>query len=446
MTVNPIRSICKFTILIVFLIAPNLLFSQVNVSDRFEKVLKEIVKEEVKAKIFKYTTKQDPIIGLITQNLVGQIIDMENEDVIMKTGLNVGLELVFLNYIRLQVEVLLELHPEVLDSAKRLGLKGKELIAYSSLYYYYSERIKYGLTIPPYIGEYSEVKTKIESVRNQEKTKFTTLISRRFVKAKREGDALFDVRFFEFIQKYCSEIVFNHEKAIENGPRMLKDLLGQIKYFKDEDWKRLVRNAPVYLKDKDSTLVLVTVLYDKILSQAFKTMPSQTKIDDTQLLRIKDLLTSDIKNILVAAANSYIDQEKVMYNFKASLLQLLDVWLDGVKNKPMRMAYRLTLSATPLFNDSTGTVDFTLMDQIRLYPFKNLNLFFFIGGFTDPILKSVLDDQANTIYPFGPGIDLPKGFSLSAVAGFPIQDITNLNWYYGFNLAYNIPLKYLLAK
>lgn len=446
MTETQIKSICKATITIALLVTPSLVFGQVNVSDRFEEVLKEIVKDETKKKIFKYTTKQDPVLGLMTRELIGQLIDANDEKAIIRIGVNAGMELMYLSYIRLKVEAIIKADPEIMKQAKKQDFDKKKLIAYSSLYYYYSERIKARLPIPPYIEEYTNIKQGLEAIVNGEGKKLTTLISRQLTIGKKDTTKFFvDMNLFVFIQNFTRELVFDKENALAGADKALNNLLKELPYTDRSKLFSMIKSAKNFEK-KDSTIAMVHMLFQKVVTETFLLKAKSSQISDEKLAFIQTTLTGAIERIFITAVNPYFDQERMVANVKISLVTLLDRWLESIEKNPHGLTYHLTLSATPLFTDSTGTVDFTLMDQLRYYPFVKNSLFLFAGGFADPILKTVTKADGISIYPFGAGIDVSNKFSIAAVAGFPFQDITTLNWYYGFNLAYNIPLKYLLKK
>jgi len=178
------------------------LFCQVNVSDAFQNTLKKIAKEQVKKKVIFWVTERDVVGGIVGRDLIAQLLDGKDRTTLLHSTTNVVSTMLFLGGIKMYIDSLVDKNPEIVGQAKSVGWSREQLVGYSCLYYYYSERIKYNLYVSPEIRKMSEEKNRIELFQTTSTKKWTTIVAGRLISARRvEKNISVDVRVLEFYER-----------------------------------------------------------------------------------------------------------------------------------------------------------------------------------------------------------------------------------------------------
>lgn len=384
-------------------------FSQVNMSDDFQRILKKILNEQVKTEIISFVDKQDPTLGLISRDLIGQLIDNSKHDEIIRSSVNVFTTMLYLLHIQPDIEALIEKYPSVLQDAKEFGWGKKELLSYSSLYFYYSERIKYNLFISPYIFDLKKVKEGVESFKISNNTKWTTTVSRELKKIGRKR-LTYDGVMLEYIQNMLTNAILgNSNKAL------LEDVITRIEKKK---WLRIT------VTSEQKALI-------ELLEHYLKKIDRHSQDKDLYHYLINPFIAN------LHAVNYQTDIKFAQKQLLQQLKQLLTIWINKATESNV-WAYDLTLSG----NQSGESVQFTLFDMLKVnYKMNSVNAFLFTGGFVDSFLKETLNSGKTSNVHLGAGFNY-KNISLSYSKAWNIKAFKEKPIDV-FSLGYTIPLNYL---
>ena len=205
-------------LLILLMLLTSNLYGQVNVSEAFQNTLKKVAKERVKEDVISWITEQDVIGGIVGRDLIAQLLDGKDEATLLRSTTNVVSTMLFpRGYQSVQSKKLVQENPDVIEQARSAGWTKEQLIGYSCLYYYFSERIKYKLYVSPEILKMSQEKSRIESFKTSSGRKWTVVVSGRLIRARREDKNLsVDVRILEYVDASLWSLISDREKYFSN--------------------------------------------------------------------------------------------------------------------------------------------------------------------------------------------------------------------------------------
>jgi len=404
---------------------------QVAVSDVFKKTVEKVARKKMKTQVINYITKQDLITGIAASDMIGQIIDShQDEEKVIRAIINVVTTRLFIGNIRDQISAIIDTQPDILINAREFGWNRSKLEIYSSLYYYYCERMKNHLYISPYIMEMALEKNKIEALKISD-TKWTVLVSKNLVREKRKNITL-DIRSLEFFQFLIGEMYFRREgyqNRIDSTINILADIFPGSRQWADSI-AFMRKGKPFYKFHRDFVNLMAKSIYgDK---------PGFSENEEYGV-SIKDYF-APLLNIIISTQYELIDPEELRTKTVQTVIQMLENWLNKAKQGGMKMEYIFSLAATGLAGPENGSVDFTVLDQARyVFHQNNYSGFIYAGGFLDPIIKNTVYKDGSKYYLAGLGAQY-KSFYLTISGGLPYTNIRAKNARVGLTLGYEIPV------
>lgn len=427
---------------ITVLLLMNVALGEVQTSELFQKTLKKIARKNVQKVII---DNLDPMLGIVATDLINKIIfEADREDVI-RSAINVTGTMVLLSAVRAEVEELITQNPQIIKQARRQNLDRRELIAYSSLYYYFSEREKYDLYIDTSLPDYHRIKERLEKLYLNNDKKWVmqvsgTLIRKRWV----ERNYIYDVRINEFFKYICELYIFEQDSVLPKVKLAADDLFNA---FSNLEKRKLYESLG--LRD------VVLQKFDISVSELDFGKVKLTTLDPNMLIqRIFDLYSGAYKNLkseidfgqLVLAPvetvrkYSFRDQEYLKTRIFKAFIQLInDLYLTS-KRQYHGVEYMVSLAGTAFLQDESATLNFTVIDQIRYYPgIKAMRIYLYAGGFIDPILKNVGYESNLKYYLMGVGVPIGQGY-ITLNAGIPYPEINLNDFVCGVTVGYEIPI------
>jgi hypothetical protein len=412
----------KITFLFFFL--PILAFSQVEFSSAFKQTVETIAKDHTRKAVINWLTEQDPVLGIIGRNLIGQIINSADQDELVYSLTDVLTTSLFIYNLQSYIKPVLRQNPQILSQAELMGWNEQELLGYSSLYFYFSERLKYNLFITPYIFELQDEKNKIESLKLGNK-KWRTVVSRGLVVKRRAGHADIDVRVFNIFQAAMNHYLRNTEiKFLVNDSllnKLKKEYAGDmnLSWVKAIDSKNVVKISATML-----TLLYKNVNRDKKETRSFS------------IEQINELVRPYLN--LISENNLSTMRTTV---FKRQAIQVIKSsfgkWLEKYQSDQFRFDYSFMLASNYIGKDDK--VRFVVQDQVRFgYFWKSSGLFLYISGVIDPLFQEAFSEDKK-YYLSGLGYSY-SGFNLSLGAAIPYTNFDKKNIRASFILAYELPL------
>jgi len=410
----------------------NISFGEINTSESFKRIAENIIIENIKQTVLKTF---DPISGIIAADLIEQAINGIDQNEIAKSAIDVGYTLAYLYAIRPEIETLLQKNPEISRQAENMGYNREQLIGYSCLYFYYSEKIKYNYIISPEIGRLSKQKSFIASLKTANGKKWVAVISETLIKKRREQNMyIYDVRLNEFIRYSTKALLLYPDSAKTQIQQALQNLVNQ--YHGNEQDK--IQNI---IGKIDSAMNIYTTsqkIYGLYQKQFISSISDTTSFE------------TDILNAVSIIFNQqYFDRTDMSENIFQTVAIILENFLnDGLKNKK-GFQYIVSLAGTiypnPAFSDS-ARLDFTVLDQIRYQVNrKSGSYFIYLGGFIDPILKSTIYKNGTKLYQAGLGWQSGNVY-LTINAGIPYPEFESRDISAGVSIGYEIPLNQLIRK
>jgi hypothetical protein len=422
----------NYRILIISFSITSLIIGEVNTSESFKKIAENIIKENIKQTILKTF---DPISGIIAADLIEQAVNGMDKTEITKSAIDVAYTLAYLYAIRPEIELLLSQHPEILKQAENMGYKKEQLIGYSCLYFYYSEKIKYNYIISPEIIRLSKQKSFISALQINTGKKWVSLIAGELVKKRREQNKyIYDIRLNEFIRYSTKVLLIYPDSTKTQIPFAIKNLVNQYHDDEKEKIQKIVGKI-------DSTINIYTASQNvfNLYNQQFK----KNKADTTSF-------ESDILNAITVIFNQqYFNKAEISENIFQTVTMILNDFLNkGLKNKK-GLQYIISLAGTiypnPAFSDTTR-LDFTVLDQIRYQVNRKSGIYFiYLGGFVDPILKSTIYKKGTKLYQAGLGWQNGNIY-FTINAGMPYPEFKARDISAGISIGYEIPLSQLINK
>ncbi len=337
-------------IIFLFFFLPILAFSQVEFSSAFKQTVETIAKDHTRKAVINWLTEQDPVLGIIGRDLIGQIINSADQDELVYSLTDVLTTSLFIYNLQSYIKPMIRQNPQILSQAELVGWNEPELLAYSSLYFYFSERLKYNLFITPYIFELQDEKNKIESLKLGNK-KWRTVVSRELVVKRRAGHADIDVRVFNIFQAAMNHYLRNTEIKFSVNDFLLnklkKEYAGDINlsWVKAIDSKNVVKISATML-----TLLYKNVSRDKKESRSF----SIEQINE--LVRPYLNLVSENNLSTMRTAEFKIQAIQVV---KSSFGK----WLEKYQSDQFRFDYSFMLASSYIGQDDK--VRFIVQDQVR---------------------------------------------------------------------------------
>jgi len=428
-----------FSILSLFIIVSiSFSYSQVGFSDTFKKTITKIAKEKTKKEITSWMTKQDPVIGIVGRDLIGQTIDSQDRNQLIRSSINVITTMLFLYRVKHSVEQLVDsTEYGIVSQAKDVGWSKKDLIAYSSLYYFYSERLKYKLFVSPHILEMTDVRQKIESLEGENQRKWVNRVSRTLVRDRsKNNDITLDVRALDLLQ-YSLNKHIEADQIIENENRLMEKL---VKTYSNKNGANLQ-----WIDNWNNTKSLNQAMvdfYNEFTEPYNSVYKDVTKIDGISHLpfdlKIIQSLLSPIQNLISTTEYSIHEPEFTEDQIIQSITMLFNNWMEEYKMKQWAINYKFLLGGTYL--DRDATMDFTVFDQLRYgYTGEKYSIFLFIGGFFDPLIKNTINKEGSRIYLSGIGFSRNE-FNVLVGVGIPYEDIKSNSYQLGITFGYEIPL------
>jgi len=407
-------------------------FSEINTSESFKRIAENIIKENIKQTVLKTF---DPMSGIIAADLIEQAINGMDKSEITKSAIDVGYTLAYLYAIYPEIDSLLRKHPEVALQAENMGYNKKQLIGYSCLYFYYSEKIKYNYIVSPEISRLSKQKSFISSLQTNTGKRWVSLISGELIKKRHDQNRyIYDVRLNEFIRFSTKALLLYPDSAQTQISKAWKSLVEQ--YHGQEKVK-----IQAIIGKSDSTVSVYSVtqnVFNFYLKKYLNSVSDTTCFETDILLSVKYIFNQQ-----------YFNKEEITENiFQMVTMTLEDLLNKGLRNKK-GFQYIVSLAGTiypnPAFSDS-ARLDFTILDQIRYQ--KNLksgSIFVYIGGFLDPILKSTVYKKGAKLYQMGLGWQHGNIY-LTINAGIPYPEFEARDISAGISIGYEIPLSQLINK
>ncbi|MBU2464652.1 MAG: hypothetical protein KKG02_10675 [Candidatus Edwardsbacteria bacterium] len=422
----------KLLFSLLFLLTAGVVFAQqMAVSDAFKKTVDRIARKKIKMQVVNYVSKQDLITGIAARDMIGQIIDSHrDEDKVIRAAINVVTTRLFIGNVKGQVSALIDENPKVLELLPSMGWSRTQLEAYSSLYYYYCERMKNRLYISPYIMEMALERSKIESLRIND-NKWTVLVSKNLAQQKRKNIAL-DIRSLEFFQYLIGEMYFRREgyqARIDSTLKMLANVFPSSGQWADSI--AALRGEKTFVKFYGAFIDLMT-------ESAYRSGPSLSGSIEYDY-SINDYFLP-LLNIVVSTQYSLVDAEELKAKTIQTVIQIFNEWLSQARQDGIKMEYMFSLAATGLAGPENNFLDFTVLDQARLtYHRRDISCFIYTGGFMDPLIKNTVYKEGMKFYLTGLGAQY-KSVYFALSGGLPYTDIRTENVRFGLTVGYEIPV------
>lgn len=418
---------------------------QINVSETFQKTLKKMAKEKVKAEVISWVTDQDPTKGIIARDLIAQVLDGKDEATLSRSTTNVVTTMMFIGGIKRHVEALVDSTAGILEQAKAAGWTRGQLIAYSSLYYFFSERLKYNLYVSPEILKMSEEKSRIESFTSGENRKWTVIVSGELVGIRRkDNDLSVDVRALEVLDKAIWLLISDRARFVSHSDSVFhsfakafesdKSFSQAIEAFKQSTKPgRIIEDLfGVYQKAYEKSYQV-----DKIFNVTQRESSSDGSTQANSLVRA-------FSNILAIAHYEFVDHEQARSAILGIIRDLFEYWIAQSRRDGWKVDYVFSLAGTGIVSKDNPSVDFTILDQIRFVRhFETTRIFLYFGGFFDPLFKSTLNKTGAKIYLTGLGFGWQSAyFTVSAGVEYPEVRIGHTRL--AVTLGYEIPISEII--
>lgn len=418
-------------------------FGQINVSETFQKVLKKIAKERVKNEVITWVTEQDPTSGIIARDLIAQLLDGKDEQTLLRSTTNVVTTTMFLCGIKKYVYEIIDSTQEVLEQAKTVGWTKDQVVSYSCLYYYYSERLKYNLYVSPEILKMSQEKSRIESFKSKEGRKWTVIVSAKLVSQRyMNKDLSVDVRLLEALDNSLWALISDRNHYVMRTDSIFASL---IEAYSDPNFRQLLsafnqNTKPgmlianlfdIYRKAYEKAQVT-----DRVFSAVASNLVQDASINESFA---SNILVGTYTNLVASARYEFVDHQQLNATILGSVKDLLEYWMSRGRENGWKVDYIFSLAGTGI-GGSSSSVDFTILDQIRLVKnFENTKVFIYCGGFFDPLLKSTIYNSGAKIYLIGLGFGWHAVY-FAVSGGIEYPEINIRNTRLAFSLGYEIPI------
>jgi hypothetical protein len=407
------------------LVFPVLTLAQdVTVSETFKKTVEKIAKKVIKEKVLHYLIKKDFMTGVVSTDLVGQIIDnYQDKERVISSSVNTISNLIFLSNLRpfvIKISDSVRTDSSFASSFKKADITNDDFISYSCLYIYFSERLKSNLYVSPYIYKYRDVQSKIESI-NVGHMKWITFLSGHISRAK---NIIFDVRFIELFQVVVKDALANSKLSSQTMDTLLSSI--SQRSFRDSLFVKRVKES----FEIGNPLMFLSDVVDKYIDRFH---------EDNGNYFI-DRYYSPILTTISSPFYGYSDTNEIKDKVLQCIEALFTQWLQETENNKVQVEWVLSLSGTLLNNKEKSSADFTVLDQIRIAKhWCKSSAFIYVGGFIDPIIKNTVDKDGLRYYLAGAGFQYSQMF-VSFTTGFPYVDFSSNDIRFGASIGYQIPL------
>jgi len=423
-------------------------FGQVNVSETFQKTLKKIAKDKAKSEVISWITDQDPTSGIVARDLIAQLLDGKDEQTLLRSTTNVVTTMLFLGGIKKHVQELVDSSEGIVAQANSAGWTRDQLISYSCLYYYYSERLKFHLYVSPEILKMSQEKSKIESFRLRDDRKWTVLVSSHLVGLRHKNkDLSVDVRVLEVLDKSLWQLV-----SPQSGPSIPSDSVfnSLIQAYPDQNFNALL-SAFRAATGSDKLMQDLYEIFRKPYAEARHIDRAFSAVSNELIDRATGVetlasnrLISIYASLVSTAQYQFVDQQQLRSTILGSVRDLLEYWMSTSRKDGWKIDYTFSLAGTGLTGRGSTNVDFTILDQIRLVKhFETTRLFIYCGGFFDPLFKSTINKTGAKVYISGVGFGWHSAY-LAISAGIEYPEINLRNTRIAVTLGYEIPIDEVL--
>ncbi len=379
---------------------------QINVSETFQKTLKRIAKEKVKTEVISWVTTQDPIKGIIARDLIAQVLDGKDETTLLRSTTNVVTTMMFLGGIKQHVEKLVDSTAGILDQAKSAGWNRGQLVAYSCLYYFYSERLKNNLYVSPEILKMSEEKSRIESFKSEGDRKWTVIVSGKLVSLRRtDKDLSVDVRVLEVLDRSLWLLLSNRAHFTAHSDSIVQSFFSA---FESDRTLNQAITELIYTAKPGSLLLNLFQLYQRAYEKTYGvhrifSMAQREAIDDKSLG--SNSLVRVYSNLVATAQYEFVDHEQARSTVVGLVRDLLEHWMSESRRDGWKVDYVFSLAGTGIRGHGNTSVDFTVLDQIRFVRhFETSRFFVYFGGFFDPLFKTTINKTGAKMYLTGLGV------------------------------------------
>jgi len=378
---------------------------QLNVSDTFQKTLKRIAKEKVKSEVISWITEQDPIKGIVARDLIAQLLDGKDEGTLLRSTTNVITAMMFLGGIKRYVETLVDSTTGIEEQAKSAGWTRDQLVGYSCLYYFYSERLKNNLYVSPEILKMSEEKSKIESFKSEGDRKWTVIVSAKLIGLRRsDKDLSVDVRALEVLDKSLWLLISDRTHFVSHSDSIFQSFA--VAFESDKSFSQAIESVKVTAKPGRIIENLFTVYqkaYEKSygFDRVFRAAQGEAPEDESQG---SNSLLKTYSNLLITSHYAYIDHEQSRSTILGIIRDLLEHWMSQSRKDGWKVDYVFSLAGSGISGGGSANVDFTVLDQIRFVRhFETTRFFIYFGGFFDPLFKSTINKTGAKLYMTGLG-------------------------------------------
>jgi hypothetical protein len=418
---------------------------QLNVSDTFQKTLKRIAKEKVKSEVISWITEQDPITGIVARDLIAQLLDGKDEGTLLRSTTNVITTMMFLGGIKRHVETLVDSTTGIEEQATSAGWTRDQLVGYSCLYYFYSERLKNNLYVSPEILKMSEEKSKIESFKSEGDRKWTVIVSAKLIGLRRSNNDLsVDVRALEVLDKSLWLLISDQTHFGSHSDSIFQSFA--VAFESDRSFSQAIESVKSIARPGRIIENLFTVYqkaYEKSygFDRVFRAVQGEAPEDESQG---SNALLKTYSNLLITSHYAYVDHEQSRSTILGIIRDLLEHWMSQSRKDGWKVDYVFSLAGSGIGGGGSANVDFTILDQIRFVRhFETTRFFIYFGGFFDPLFKSTINKTGAKLYMTGLGFGWHSAF-IAFSAGMQYPEVMLKNTRFAITLGYEIPIDEIL--
>ena len=423
-------------------------FGQVNISETFQKTLKKIAKERAKSEVISWITDQDPMSGIIARDLIAQLLDGKDQQTLLRSTTNVVTTMLFLGGIKKHVEAFVDSAEEITAQANSVGWTRNQLVSYSCLYYYYSERLKYKLYVSPEILKMSQEKSRIESFRLKDDRKWSATVSGNLISLRRKDkDLSVDVRLLEVLDKSLWQLISDQGQSSVHSDSIFSSL---VESYSDTSFRNMLSQFKANVRPGRMVESLFEVYrkpYEQFhrIDRVFSAITDElTEEAARSQLFGSNILVTIYASLVSTAQYDFVDHQQLRPTILSSVRNLLEYWMSRSQKDGWKIDYAFSLATTAIAARGSTSVDFTVLDQVRFVKyFETTRLFVYCGGFFDPLFKSTIDKTGLKVYLVGIGFGWHSAyFAISAGIQYPEVNLKNIRM--AVSLGYDIPVADLL--
>lgn len=403
-------------------------FSEDAGSELFVNTVKRLVRKKVKENVLK---TMPPLTSVIAADLIEQVINGSSRDAVAKSAMDVGIMMVFMHAVRQRIVLMVDEHPELIDSAGTYGFNREQFIGYSCLYYYYSERMKYGFCVSKEILRLSEEKKRIDSIKTKNNKKWIPLLSKELITLRRKNfKYIYDVRINELLRYAVAAVIDKKELTEKNLAKVVESTFDE---FRKKEKEALYDHYGLSDESVSGDPLAVTITFFREYEASFKNAFTDT-------LQIETVLFQPLRTLF---HHQYQEPDRITDNFYQAAFYLMEQMLKRVERKKHGFEYIVSLAGSVLAD--TDVMDFNseffILDQFRYYiAVGDFRLFVFTGGFLDPIIRTISEEDDTHTYLTGAGVQFKKTF-IAAGCGIPYPEFGGNSLKVHLTIGYEIPIR-----